>query len=188
MGVGGPCSLQARGDGLQKVQLVGLFDGRRSQESSPLLPRLWLAWGAALHSALVSPLWKTRRWDFPTWPSWVPQSGAVILTLRPVAAPTARHLLQTPEEGGAGWVGGAGWGGNLLGRLTSETQLDLPRQRRKRGEGSPTQAPQKKGDRLRFLEQSFLEQRQEEAAEIPLDLSAPKTSQEWPLFRSRKIC
>ena len=116
-GEGGPAASRREVRGLQKVQLVGLFDGRRSQESSPLLPRLWLAWGAALHSALVSPLWKTRRWDFPTWPSWVPQSGAVILTLCPVAPPAATHLLQTPEEGGAGWVGGASWGGNLLGQL-----------------------------------------------------------------------
>ena len=52
------------------------------------------------------------------------------------------------------------------------------------GRGAPPQAPQKKGDRLRFLEQSFLEQRQEEAAEIPLGLSAPKTSQEWPVTHS----
>ena len=99
----------------------------------------------------------------------------------------------TDARGGRSRLGGWGrLGWELAGaagpQMTSETQLDLPRQRRKRGEGSPTQAPQKKGDRLRFLEQSFLEQRQEEAAEIPLDLSAPKTSQEWPLFRSRKIC
>ena len=148
-GEGGPAASRREVRGLQKVQLVGLFDGRRSQESSPLLPRLWLAWGAALHSSLGLPPVENKEVGFSNLAFLGPSVWSS--HFNPLSSGASRsHAPATDPRGGRSRLGGWGrLGWELAGaagpQMTSENQLDLARQRRKRGEGSPPPGPPEEG-------------------------------------------